>query len=50
MDFLDNAICAMCSRGVHMEAGRIACNGCNLPTDCCLCPPVAAPAPAGPQR
>jgi hypothetical protein len=35
--FMDNASCVMCGRGVHYEAGRIACDGCDLPTDCCLC-------------
>ncbi|MGH9190002.1 MAG: hypothetical protein ACRD0Q_08230 [Acidimicrobiales bacterium] len=34
---MDNARCVMCERGVHFEEGRIACDGCNLPTDCCLC-------------
>ncbi|HEV3401573.1 MAG TPA: hypothetical protein VG078_07090 [Acidimicrobiales bacterium] len=48
MDLLAGAICVMCSRGVHWEAGRVACDGCDLPTDCCLCDPV--PAPSGSQR
>ncbi len=39
-DMLAGAVCVMCSRGVHWEAGRVACDGCNLPTDCCLCEPV----------
>lgn len=37
MGFMDNATCVMCGRKVHFEEGRIACDGCNLPTDCCLC-------------
>ena len=41
VDMLAGAVCVMCSRGVHWEAGRVACDGCALPTDCCLCDPVA---------
>ncbi len=43
MDLLAGAVCVMCSRGVHWEAGRVACDGCDLPTDCCLCDPVPLP-------
>ena len=42
VDILAGAVCSMCSRGVHWEAGRVACDGCQLPTDCCLCEPEAA--------
>lgn len=43
MGFMDNATCVMCNRGVHYVAGRIGCDGCDLPTDCCLCPPTTPP-------
>lgn len=33
----ETATCVMCGRGVHYLEGRVACNGCDLPTDCCLC-------------
>ena len=33
----ERATCVMCGRGVHNLEGRVACDGCNLPTDCCLC-------------
>ena len=36
----------MCRRGVHYREGRVACDGCGLPTDCCLCEPVAGARPA----
>ena len=36
----------MCRRGVHYHEGRVACDGCGLPTDCCLCEPVAGARPA----
>ena len=50
-DMLAGAVCVMCSRGVHWEAGRVACDGCDLPTDCCLCDPVPVPsAPRQPGR
>jgi hypothetical protein len=39
-DFMEKASCVMCNRKVHWEAGRVACDGCDLPTDCCLCDPV----------
>ncbi len=42
VDILAGAVCGMCSRGVHWEAGRVACDGCQLPTDCCLCEPETA--------
>ena len=30
--------CAACGASVHMdEAGRVACNDCNLPTEECQC-------------
>jgi hypothetical protein len=38
MSFIVGAICAMCGGGVHDDRGRVACNGCDLPTDLCLCP------------
>ncbi len=41
VDILAGAVCGMCSRGLHWEAGRVACDGCALPTDCCLCEPEA---------
>lgn len=37
MIFMADARCAMCMRGVHDKEGRVACDGCDLPTDCCLC-------------
>lgn len=40
MDMLTGAVCVMCSRGLHWDAGRVACDGCDLPTDCCLCDPA----------
>jgi len=42
VDLLAGAVCVMCSRGVHYSEGRVACDGCKLPTDCCLCEPVGA--------
>jgi len=39
--YMDDARCSMCGSRVHVEEGRIACDACNLPTDCCLCPPQA---------
>ncbi len=36
-EFMIGAICSMCGIGVHFEAGRVACDGCDLPTDCCRC-------------
>ncbi len=53
MDLLAGAVCVMCSRGVHWEAGRVACDGCDLPTDCCLCDPVplqSSSRPSNPGR
>lgn len=37
MSFMVGALCAMCLRGVHYKEGRVACDGCDLPTDCCPC-------------
>jgi hypothetical protein len=33
--------CALCGKGVHIDSheGRVACNGCNMATDNCTCPP-----------
>ncbi|MGH9158341.1 MAG: hypothetical protein ACRD1K_21450 [Acidimicrobiales bacterium] len=43
-DYMSGASCAMCGSGVHYVEGRVGCNACSLPTDCCLCPPqLAAP-------
>jgi hypothetical protein len=39
-ELMSQAMCAMCGEGVHFEAGRVACDGCDLPTDCCLCEPL----------
>ncbi len=50
MDLLAGAVCVMCSRGVHWEAGRVACDGCDLPTDCCLCDPVPLPTQSRPSK
>ncbi|MGH9184399.1 MAG: hypothetical protein ACRD0U_01050 [Acidimicrobiales bacterium] len=44
MSFMAGATCAMCLRGVHYKRGRVACDGCDLPTDCCLCEPQEAAA------
>ncbi|HVL92801.1 MAG TPA: hypothetical protein VM264_05595 [Acidimicrobiales bacterium] len=38
-DYMSGASCAMCGSGVHYVEGRVGCNACSLPTDCCLCPP-----------
>ena len=38
-DYMSGASCAMCGSGVHYVEGRVGCNACGLPTDCCLCPP-----------
>ncbi len=35
--FMTGATCVMCRRGVHYREGRVACDGCDLPTDSCLC-------------
>jgi len=43
-DYMKGASCAMCGSGVHYVEGRVGCNACSLPTDCCLCPPQIAPA------
>jgi hypothetical protein len=49
--FMEGGRCVMCDAGVHWEAGRVACDNCNLPTDCCLCEPgKPAPPPAEPNR
>ncbi|MEO7442341.1 MAG: hypothetical protein ABIW46_02280 [Acidimicrobiales bacterium] len=43
-DYMSGASCAMCGSGVHYVEGRVGCNACSLPTDCCLCPPqIGAP-------
>lgn len=39
---MSSATCAMCLRGVHYKEGRVACDGCDLPTDSCLCEPGEA--------
>lgn len=44
MSFMAGAICVMCGNGVHDYRGRVACDGCDLPTDCCLCPDQSQPA------
>ena len=48
MTFLSGAICATCGSGVCDVDGRVACDSCELPTDCCLCPirPVLRRSPA----
>ncbi len=38
--FMTGATCVMCRRGVHYREGRVACDGCDLPTDSCLCETV----------
>lgn len=43
VSFMTGALCAACSSGVHDDRGRVACDGCDLPTGCCLCDP-------GPRR
>lgn len=43
-DLLAGAVCVMCQRNVHWVEGRVGCDGCDLPTDCCLCDPVGASA------
>ena len=48
--FMEGACCVMCNRGVHWEAGRVACDGCDLPTDCCLCDPVLSGTPRRPSQ
>ena len=37
----------MCGRGVHYWEGRVACDGCDLPTDSCLCELVKGLGPPG---
>ena len=37
MSFMAGATCVMCGSGVHYKEGRVACDGCDLPTDSCLC-------------
>ena len=38
---LAQQLCALCGKGVHIDTheGRVACNGCNMATDNCTCPP-----------
>lgn len=48
-DYMSGASCAMCGSGVHYVEGRVGCNACSLPTDCCLCPPQLA-APTAPRE
>ncbi|MGH9164122.1 MAG: hypothetical protein ACRDZW_01235 [Acidimicrobiales bacterium] len=48
-DYMSGASCAMCGAGVHYVEGRVGCNACSLPTDCCLCPPQLA-APTAPRE
>ena len=37
-ELLASGSCAECGAGVHMnEAGRVACNDCNLATEECEC-------------
>lgn len=48
-DYMSGASCAMCGSGVHYVEGRVGCNACSLPTDCCLCPPQLA-APVAPRQ
>jgi hypothetical protein len=43
--FMAGATCVMCNLGVHYKEGRVACDGCDLPTDCCLCEPSPTPPP-----
>jgi hypothetical protein len=45
MSFIAGASCVMCGRGVHENRGRVACDGCDLPTDSCLCDRVEPPPP-----
>lgn len=48
MEYLSGARCVMCLRGVHNREGRVACDGCDLPTDCCLCLALEESVPALP--
>jgi hypothetical protein len=37
-ELLASSRCAQCGASVHMnEAGRVACDDCNLPTEECEC-------------
>ena len=40
-DIIARGRCALCGKGVHIDnhEGRVACNGCNMATDNCTCPP-----------
>jgi ribosomal protein S27AE len=40
-DIISRGTCALCGKGVHIDnhEGRVACNGCNMATDNCTCPP-----------
>jgi hypothetical protein len=42
-DILRRGSCALCGRGVHLDdkEGRVACDGCDIPTDNCTCTPVS---------
>ena len=48
--FMEEGRCVMCDRRVHWEAGRVACDGCNYPTDCCLCEPEPVSSPGRPAQ
>ncbi len=43
--WMEGGRCVMCDAGVHWEAGRVACDRCDLPTDCCLCEPIGSQSP-----
>ncbi len=38
-DILRRGSCAICGAGVHLDdkEGRVACDGCGVPTDNCTC-------------
>lgn len=40
-DILRRGSCALCGRTVHLDdkEGRVACDGCDIPTDNCTCTP-----------
>ena len=43
-ELLTAGSCAACGARVHMnEAGRVACNDCDLPTEECECAGVEKP-------
>jgi ribosomal protein S27AE len=41
-EIVSRGTCALCGKGVHIDnhEGRVACNGCNMATDNCTCPPT----------